>query len=144
MLAEEMRETNAKVASMEQEMKVKDSTFEKKIKDMNDTFGKELRKLERELDARDASNAKLEREVSFLKEPPFSFFCGYRYELTNITSATITYDYLLYSSTSIPDMASMDTQTGIFTSGWVGTYTINWSLYAYDTAGDHHVSIYLR
>merc|ERR1712055_968832 len=142
MLAEEMRETNAKVASMEQEMKVKDSTFEKKIKDMNDTFGKELRKLERELDAREASNAKLEREVSFLKEPPFSFFCGY-HSGTHISSGTITYESLLYSSTSIPDMASLDTKTGVFTSGWGGTYTITWSLMASDYAEDHEVAIYL-
>merc|ERR1711970_1397370 len=103
----------------------------------------ELKKLERELDARDASNAKLEREVSFLKEPPFSFFCGYQ-DHTTSTSATITYDSLLYSSTSIPDMASLNPKTGIFTSGWGGTYTITWSVYAGDDHGESDVSIYLR
>merc|ERR1711936_378183 len=143
-------ETNAKVASMEQEMKDMNDTFEKKIKDMNDTFWKELKTrdnsihmLEKELDTRDYSNAKLEREVSFLKEPPFSFFCGYKRD-TSISSATITYDSLLYSYTSTPDTASLDIVTGIFTSGWGGTYTVTWSLGAWNGAGDHAVGVYLR
>merc|ERR1712002_919828 len=112
----EMRETNAKVASMEQEMK-----------DMNDTFGKEL-------DNRDALIAKLQN-------PPYSYFCGYQGD-THLYSATIPYEYLFSSSTNTN--AIMDVETGIFTSGYGGTYTASWGMRSDDEAGDNAVQIYLR
>jgi len=126
------RETNAKVVTLEQEvknMKSKHDLLERElkikddmIKDMNETFGKELK----------------------TKDPPapYSFFCGYK-DLTAIHSATITYDSLLYSSTNIPDDATMDVETGIFTSGWGGTYTVTWSLYDHGNS-NQRVDLYLR
>merc|ERR1719153_1114157 len=96
------------------EKKMKDmndtiDTFEKKMKDMNgtiDTLGKELTAkdatFEKELNTKYVTIDKLVREVSFLKDPPYTFFCASNYYSTSISSATITYSKLLYSSTSIP------------------------------------------
>merc|ERR1711936_544075 len=164
-----MRGSNAKIAMLEQEMKARDDTIdtletkmkdmkdmnddtidtvEKKMKDMNDTIdtlGKELTAKDatfgKELKTKDDIIDKLVREVSFLKDPPYTFFCAYQ-EFTYIISATITYSKLLYSSTST--MATMDIDTGIFTSGWGGTYTITWSLHTYEAAEASAVYIYLR
>merc|ERR1711936_721465 len=142
MVAVEMRGSNAKIAMLEQEMKTRDETTEKKMKDMNDTIDTLTAKdatFEKELKTKDATIEKLVREVSFLKDPPYTFFCAHRGG-TTISYATITYNKLLYSSTSIPDSATMDISSGIFTSGWGGTYTVTWSLNA--DAGDNHVGIY--
>jgi len=132
------------------EMKTRDDAIEKKMKDMNvtiATLGKELTAkdatFDKEMKTKDATIDKLVREVSFLKDPPYTFFCAYRGG-TSIYSGTIKYDKLLYSSTSIPDSATMDISSGIFTSGWGGTYTVTWSLSADDDAGDYYVDIYLR
>merc|ERR1712215_325877 len=87
----ELTEDNIKemVDKLEREVRETKATFEKKLKDKDDT----IKTIEREV-------KKFEREVSFLKEPPYSFFCGYL-DYTYISSAPITYSKLLYSSTSI-------------------------------------------
>merc|ERR1712215_56806 len=102
----ELTEDNIRemVDKLEREVRETKATFEKKLKDKDDT----IKTIERE-------GKKFEREVSFLKDPPFSFFCGYQYD-TQITSATITYDKLLYSSSSTwGTPATLDIDTGIYT-----------------------------
>jgi len=175
MMAVEIKETNAKIVTLEEEMKARVDTFERdmknmkskhdslkrevqtkddtiillenKMRDMNYTFDKKLKRMsdtfEKELKTKDDSVNKLVREVSFLKDPPYTFFCAYQFS-TTITSATITYSKLLYSSTNIPDDATMDISTGIFTSGWGGTYTVTWSLEAWGASEDNALNIYLR
>merc|ERR1719228_1727991 len=142
MVVVEMRETNAKIATLELEMKNMKSKHDHlerevkikddKMKDMNDTF-------EREMKAKDASHQKLEREVVFLKDPPYTYFSSYQ-SYIDITSQTITYSSLLYSSTNVVG-ADMNTSTGIFTSGWGGTYTVSWSLWTGANAEDDAVDI---
>merc|ERR1712215_577632 len=102
----ELTEDNIRemVDKLEREVRETKATFEKKLKDKDDT----IKTIEREV-------KKFEREVSFLKDPPYSFFCGYQ-DRTLFTSAPITYDRLLYSSTSMPDSATLDIDTGAFTS----------------------------
>merc|ERR1711970_1576996 len=98
--------------------------------------------LEKEGKAKDASIQKLEREVSLLKDPTFTYFSSYL-SVTRIISQTITYEKLLYSSTNV-EGAAMDISTGIFTSGWPGTYTVTWSLAADMDEGQPIMHIYLR
>merc|ERR1711936_971155 len=95
------KELAAKDATFGKELKTRDDTidtFAKKMKDMNDTIdtlGKELTAkdatFEKELKTKDATIDKLVREVSFLKDPPYTFFCAYRGG-TSIYSGTIKYD----------------------------------------------------
>ena len=87
----------------------------------------------------------LEREVSFLKSPPFSFACGSHYDPISTTSQAISYSTLLYSSSgNIEGPHGLDISTGVFTAGHPGSYTATWSLMAADNAGDSRVYIYLR
>merc|ERR1712215_287638 len=153
-LEKEMKEAKNNAETFEKKIKKLNDNFDQKVKDMTDNFEKKLKakddiiaKIENKINSMNHSFGmemkKFEREVSFLKEPPYSFFCGYRY-VTSATSATITYNKLLYSSTSLPDSATLDINTGIFTSGWGGTYTVTWSGTAQDEAGDNFVRFYLR
>merc|ERR1711910_276585 len=129
-------------------MKDMNNTFDKKIKDMNDTFEREVRakddsiqKLEKEMKAKDDSIQNLAREVCFLKDPPYTYYSSSQ-DSTTIISQTISYSSLLHSSTNV-EGGDMNISTGIFTSGWGGTYTVSWSLWGGAGKG-HHVNIYLR
>merc|ERR1711892_1547572 len=64
----------------------------------------------------------LERDVSIIRNPPFIHSCGYK-SSTTITSQTIPYSILLYSSTNT-EGGGLDIATGVFTSPWPGSYTV--------------------
>jgi len=96
------------------------------------------------LKTKDATIKYLEREVSNLRDPPFTFACGAHYDFLSITSTTISYSTLLYSSTNVDGPHGLDISDGVFTAGYPGTYTATWSLTANDDAEDHFVQIYLR
>merc|ERR1712183_629481 len=125
-----MNDMKSKHDLLEREVKLKDD----KMKDMNDTF-------EREMEVKNYSIQKLERDVCFLKEPPYTYYSSYL-SSTTISSQTISYSSLLHSSTNV-EGADMNISTGIFKSGWGGTYTVSWSLWADDGHGDHGVNVYL-
>merc|ERR1711892_888855 len=89
-----------------------------------------------------SKDLELERDVSILREPPFIHSCGYQYS-TTITSQTIPYSSLLYSSTNT-EGGGLDIARGVFTSPLAGSYTVAWSLLAIDDHPDSDVVIYLR
>ena len=101
-----------------------------------------LMKTQQELMELKTKNIELEREVSFLKNPPFFHVCGSQGSL-NISSQTITYSRLLYTSSNI-EGAGLDISTGVLTGPYPGSYTATWSLHETNNAGEHAVSIYLR
>merc|ERR1712037_909589 len=84
-----------------------------------------------------------ELEVTRVKEPPFIHACGSYSGWLTIVSSTIPYSSLLYSSTNMPGVGGLDTETGVFTAPHPGSYTATWSTYATDDAGDLPVLIYL-
>ena len=85
----------------------------------------------------------LENELSVLKEPPFAHFCGSYNGGLSITTNIVSYSNLLYSSTNVAG-TDLDISTGIFTSGWPGSYTVSWNLGVDASSGDNAVWIYLR
>ena len=85
----------------------------------------------------------LELEVTTVREPPFIHACGSHYDGLTIKSQTIPYSSLLYSSTNMPGVGRLDTETGVFTAPHPGSNTLPWSTQASDDAGDHFVEIYL-
>ena len=93
--------------------------------------------------ARDVNIRDLERDVSFLKDPPWTFACGAQYYAFDTNTQTISYTTLLYSSTNVAG-AGLDISTGVFTAGHPGSYTATWNLMADNDAGEHIVDIYLR
>ena len=68
--------------------------------------------------------------------------CGYQYSYSSLTGI-ITYSTLLYSSTNT-EGGGLDIASGVFTSSYPGSYTVTWSLYADNDAGEHYVAIYLQ
>ena len=91
----------------------------------------------------EAKVLQLEKEVSALREPPFIHTCGSHYSGTFLTSTTIPYESLLYSSTNTQG-GGLDVSSGIFTSPHPGTYEATWSMAAHDNHNDNAVDIYLR
>merc|ERR1711892_1068489 len=94
------------------------------------------------LDDLTSKDHELERDVSIIRNPPFIHSCGSK-ESTTVTSQIIPYTRLLYSSTNT-EGGGLDIATGVFTSPWPGSYTVTWSLLAYDVAGRNNVVIFLR
>merc|ERR1712037_714424 len=85
----------------------------------------------------------LELEVTRVKEDPFIHACGSHYSPLYTMSGTISYSSLLYSSTNMPGVGGLDTETGVFTAPHPGSYTVTWSTFASDDFGDHYVALYL-
>ena len=122
------------------------------VKDMNERLTvneeklqmaeEELKWTKEELKSSMTTIKELEREVSFLKEPPWTFFCGSQPNGIIGSSQVLSYETLLYSSSNV-DGAGLDLSSGIFTSGYAGTYTITWSLWAADKDGGN-INIFLR
>jgi hypothetical protein len=82
-------------------------------------------------------------DLAATKNPPFFHACGSHSAQLSISSQTIPYSSLLYSSTNT-DGGDLDIDTGIFSCPYPGSWTVTWSLMASDTHGDHEVKIYLR
>merc|ERR1711892_1481728 len=84
----------------------------------------------------------LEHETSIkvtTKVPPEVFYCGFQDSL--FSPSIITYSSMFYSRTNQPT-GGLDLATGVFTSPFPGTYTVTYSLYAYNYHGEE-VVLYL-
>jgi hypothetical protein len=95
--------------------------------------------------ALNTKDQELEMDVSFLKNPPFFHACGARHGwLSHITSQTISYSSLLYSSTNT-EGGDLNIASGVFTCPYPGSYSVTWSLMAKDHSDDKTSTvIYLR
>merc|ERR1712129_604251 len=144
-LKERLSLTGKKLHISLTEQKEKDLYLEDKLNELNInilsiknalniTQGK-LVKAQQELRARGSIIDEIEKDVSFLKEPPWTFFCAGDASYQGIVGAILTYPTLLYSSTNV-DGADLDITTGVFISGFPGSYTVTWSMWADDSPGD--------
>ena len=124
------------------EMKAKNMELKERLDIAEDGLTATKVKLTSSVDDLISKDHELERDVSIIRNPPFIHTCGSHAGLS-ITSETIPYSKLLYSSTNT-EGGGLDIATGVFTSPWPGSYTVTWSLYAGDDAGDSPVLIYLR
>merc|ERR1712215_206044 len=114
-----------------QMLEAKDDQIEKMNRVKDDTIQRlkiKYDQLETDAKAKGETLKNMEKVVSFLKDPPYTFFCSFQHS-THISSQSITYSKLLYSSTNV-EGAAMSISTGVFTSGWPGSYTATWSLSA--------------
>jgi len=81
-------------------------------------------------------------DVTSLKSSPVFHACAYHGYQT-IISERITYSKHLYWSRS-NNQGTLDLNTGVFTSGVSGTYTIAWNLRVGNDYNDNNVRIFLR
>ena len=89
------------------ELKAKDVQFRREVLTTKD----DLLTIKEDLKAKDDLIMDLEREVSMLKDPPFTFFCGSYSGWQYPTSEAISYTKLFYSSTNVAG-AGLDISTG--------------------------------
>merc|ERR1711892_1055391 len=84
-----------------------------------------------------------ETSIKVTRDAPEVFYCGFQYGFQYGVSSpsNITYDSMFYSRTNQPT-GGLDLATGVFTSPFPGTYTVTYSLYAYNEQ-DGYVIIYL-
>ena len=86
----------------------------------------------------------LELEVTRVRETPYIHACGYQeFNYNSPKAETISYSNLFYSSTNMPGVGGLDTETGVFTAPHPGSYTVTWSTSANNDAGEEKVFIYL-
>merc|ERR1719348_1455101 len=86
----------------------------------------------------------LEREVRFLRDPPISFHCAWLKTTTQKTGA-LHYDSMYYDRTNQwTSEAGIDIDTGLYTAGYPGTYTISYDLWAGDDTGEKERKLFLR
>jgi|ERR1711935_27512 len=83
-----------------------------------------------------------EKSINVLRASPAVFYCGYRNSI-HATTSVLTFDYLSYSNSNQP-IGGLDPVTGIFTSPLQATYSVSWSLWAGDAAGDNGLVINLH
>ena len=89
-----------------------------------------------------AKDDKLEKDMGILRAPPFIHACGSHYDSLSISSQTIPYSSLLYSSSNLVE-GGLDLSTGVFTSPWPGSYTLTWALTARMDREHQVVELYL-
>merc|ERR1711892_227450 len=84
-----------------------------------------------------------EKSIKVTRDAPEVFYCGFQYGFQYGVSSpsNITYDSMFYSRTNQPT-GGLDLATGVFTSPFPGTYTVTYSLYAWNNH-DEYVFIFL-
>merc|ERR1711915_427036 len=73
-----------------------------------------------------SENAEQAEEISFLRNPPFYHLSVYQ-DKTTATSSVMTFDKTLYMECNFCDDADFNLNTGVYTNGWPGTYTVSWN-----------------
>ena len=74
-----------------------------------------------------------EQAIRRLRDPPIAYYCGYQ-DAYYTNSQILTYDNVTYSYSN-QQTGGLDASTGIFTAPVPGTYSITYSLKAYNNAG---------
>merc|ERR1711915_92820 len=115
----------------------------------NDKMEKELEEFNSKAATLESRSVELEYEtsrliegVSTLQDPPRYHVCVHR-DYTSTFQDVLTYSNLLFSSSNV-EVADFNLDTGSFTSGFPGTYTVTWSLLAHNDYNDHPIFIVLR
>ena len=76
-----------------------------------------------------------ESEMDFFKTPPYLHMCTSRHRCGSINK-TITYESYLYKSFGgLYTNGEVDLASGIFTSGWPGSYQVTWSFWSSNHRG---------
>ena len=111
LLEEKLEKLNNKLLSLEEDNKVLKFTLEKIEKE--ELVG-------------------LKSKIQDLTNPPFFHSCLYQDEYHTAGSPVIDYDKIMYLSSNRCEDADIDLNSGVFTAGWPGTYTVTVDLMFYE------------
>merc|ERR1711915_1028110 len=89
-----------------------------------------------------SENAEQAEDISFLRNPPFYHLSVYQ-DLTTVISSVITFDKELYMESNFCVDADFNLNTGVYTNGWPGTYTVSWNSWVHADLYNPTI-IYLR
>merc|ERR1711915_551791 len=90
-----------------------------------------------------SENAELSKELSFLRNPPSYHLCVYQ-SGTHAKSSVMTFEKQLYMECNFCDDADFNLNTGVYTNGWPGTYTVSWNSWVGAYHGHSTTRIFLR
>jgi len=140
------------IQTLENKMQAKGDELKKDFQEMkaeNSALKDITAELTVKTDQLECKATEIERDVSFLKNPPHYHICVYQH-FTSVRSSNVQFQKELYSDCNMCDgeegnsPANFDLASGVYTNGWPGTYTVTWDLYAYNIHGNPIVSVYLR
>ena len=141
-LSEENTKLKAENLKLKESFKQNDKEFLKMKEDLE-----KLKAADSALKAKDGDLqckvAEVERKVSVLENSPYYHICVYQ-TYSNVKNANMPFDRELYFECNNCDEATFDLESGIYTNGWPGTYTVTWSLHSGMDHGDSGVQIFLR
>jgi len=122
-----------KIADLEADLESDKKANDQKIGDLeadleSDKKAKDQKIADLEADKK-AKDQELERKIEEARNPPFGYFCSYKYEF-NASDSVITYDKLLNSKHNglQGDSPGIDINTGKFVAGISGTWRVDFSL----------------
>ena len=115
----------------------------KELKTENSLLKAEVSELKATDDELQCKASEIVSDVSFLKDPPYYHLCVYQHG-TDIDKSNIWFEKELYFTCNNCSQANFDLDSGVYTNGWPGTYTVTWSLMAGDNAGEPYVRILLK
>ena len=112
---------------------------DKKIADLEKTLGRIVKGNKKILPSFKNRIERLEKT-----KKPFVYQCGYRSKMKNTGFAVITYDRLTINSLS-EDSGGLDIDSGIFTAGHTGVYSVSYSMESKsDNGKPNMVSLFLN
>merc|ERR1711915_370593 len=121
-LKEDFEELKATLTALRSDLdELKSENDELKCKN-----AKDFEKMTAIVDAMTLKNSELTKELSFLKNAPFYHLCVYQ-SRTTAKSSVITFGKQLYMECNLCDDADFNLNTGVYTNGWPGTYTVSWN-----------------
>merc|ERR1711915_802397 len=124
-IKDETSKTHVEIGKLQEKMKMRNQDVAERIRRVKE------------------SQEELKEQVILKKDPPYLNACAALPALLVVTEHIITYRTFLMFSTNVVE-SNLDLASGMFTCGWPGFYSVSWSLYASNNAGDHGIEILLR
>merc|ERR1711915_99161 len=138
-LKEDFEELKATLTALKSDLdELKSENDELKCKN-----AKDFEKMTAIVDEMASKNSELTKELSLLKNAPFYHLCVYQ-NSTSAKSSVMTFEKQLYMECNLCDDADFDLNTGVYTNGWPGTYTVSWNSWVMAYHGHNWTIIYLR
>ena len=130
----EMEAKDQRIDSLETDMKTKDNALKSEIEAKDRKIAalkKKMKRLRGRMTETEETDLQLREMVDQVRNPPFAFQCAFR-DYWSTDDSTIFYDRLM---TDTDMTGGLNIDTGVFTVGFSGVYTITYSLMSNQKGG---------
>ena len=128
-LNQEIVNLTLKMKDLKNPLKQKFANLKQQIMVEKEDLKQEMINLQQKLVKMNNDNLELKLKIEDLSNPPFYHMCLFQ-DHGYGNNHVINYDRILYHSSYRCDDADIDLNSGLFTAGFSGTYTVTWSLRA--------------